>query len=224
MTTKLATRKPVITELGEIVEMTPADEINYEFAQVQVGVQSVMDHAFRLGWLLRKQKEDLKLHCYADRVEFTVSPMAPARQRENAEADADAQTWSSWVKENCNFSLRTAQRYMRLSEHATRVSHLEPNTSMRSALRMLTEPKEPKPKQARSAKKAEPAGEIAFSWVKEPFVLDMLRARSYVKRGIYTLTHADKDFALADYLLRRMRKYLLNLVEEINLKLGDHDE
>jgi hypothetical protein len=46
-----------------------------------------------------------------------------------------------WVANNCDFRIRMAQNYMRLSENAQRVAHLEGVTSLREVLKYLEEPK-----------------------------------------------------------------------------------
>ena len=51
-----------------------------------------------------------------------------------------------WIEWNLTFGRRQATRYMMVAEaNGTRVSHLEENTSLREALRLLSEPEEEKP-------------------------------------------------------------------------------
>jgi hypothetical protein len=49
-------------------------------------------------------------------------------------------TWLAWVREHCDFTERTAQRYMRLAANATRVSDLG---TVREALATLADPSAP---------------------------------------------------------------------------------
>lgn len=88
--------------------------INEEHAKCEVAARNALEHAFTVGELL---------------------------------ADAKAQVphgqWASWVKTNCDFSLRTAQGYMRIAARADelggktqRVAHLP----IRRALALLSSP------------------------------------------------------------------------------------
>lgn len=52
--------------------------------------------------------------------------------------------WGAWVAENCEFSERTARRYMRIAAYRTRVADMD---SVRAALESLAPKRKPTPEQ-----------------------------------------------------------------------------
>jgi flagellar biosynthesis GTPase FlhF len=103
---------------GEL-ELTPIEQINAEHHACEAAVHSALKHAVRCGALLEEQK-----------------------------ATVNHGGWLTWLEENFDGSVRTAQVYMRLARsreaveeaaNAQRSAHL----SIDGALRALDAPKEP---------------------------------------------------------------------------------
>ena len=75
-----------------------------------------------------------------------VHAMEAGRLLEQAKGQVEHGGWQAWVQENCAFSLRTAQAYMRVARNAgalegkaQRAAHL----SLREGLALLAEPQDP---------------------------------------------------------------------------------
>lgn len=105
-----------------------ADQINAEHEAAVSKAREALEHARRAGELLLKAKEKV-----------------------------DHGEWLAWVRENCRFSVRTAQVYMRIAENWPRLANAQASAhlSLEDALKLLAEPRaEPADDLIQKAKKA----------------------------------------------------------------------
>ena len=101
--------------------------------------------------------------------------------------------WVRWVSRNCNFTVRHAQRYMKLvsayEADATRVSHDVCGLSLRGALKRLTppQPRAVAAPRARSAAQHTTGLTISADWDAAPFAE---RRRAVSNIGLWPLLEA----------------------------------
>lgn len=138
-----------------------------------------------------------------------------ARQKEKTEWG----DWQNWVLENCKFRLTQSKRYMQIYAYFSnrrRGDDIDDVTSFKHALRIIAaEDKKSKPVIQEDTR------DLAFSWMKEENILAMMDGMKDVKTGVSMLLRADKDVGVAAYLLKLMRKSMVEMVRNINGVLGE---
>ncbi len=105
---------------NEIAIIPTADEINDQYSVAVGTTMRAVDQWIRLGAMLTKAKGGM-----------------------------DHGAWIPWVEENLRFGRIQAAKYMRLANEHSNV-HLEQATSVDEAMRLLSAPDEPDPKQKES--------------------------------------------------------------------------
>jgi len=141
-------------------------EINQEHELFQRSMQTGLEHAIRCGELLVEAK-----------------------------GWTDWGDWYKWIEDNCSFSRRHADNYMKLATNRKRVSDLQPDTSLREALKLLSTPKE-----KRIQVQPEPT-ETSFSWIRDDDIVAMDAAFEIIDNGITKLLGATVEKTVANYLL-----------------------
>lgn len=157
------------------------EEINREHELFQKSMQTGLEHAIRCGELLIEAKGWTE---WGD--------------------------WNNWIEANCKFNRKTAFNYMKVASNVQRVGQMPMNTSLREALKLLSEPKE------KRIIKPEPEKELAFSWTKDPEIIAMQDGVQAVKNGVAKLVNSSVDPITAGHLLEMTRSQLQNIIRDIN--------
>lgn len=94
------------------IDLAPADQLalNVQKELVKLPTQAVHNHLHRLGEQARTAREQLK------GVEI-VAPILCALELEHQKVNHGS-PWKDWVKQNCDFSHKTATKYAKVIKHA----------------------------------------------------------------------------------------------------------
>ena len=171
-----------ILQPGEIEIYDIVEEINREHELCIGSMRNVLEHAIRVGELLIEQKEKVP---YGE--------------------------WDLWVQMNCTFKRRQSYNYMRVAKSVQQGAQLKDITSLRKAVRFLTEPdQKPKPE-------IEPEQELAisFSWFNDERVTDVYDAMKKMSATITLLKTAKQDHGAAYQILQQWDNGLNKLIEKI---------
>ena len=171
-----------ILQPGEIEIYDIVEEINREHELCIGSMRNTLEHAIRVGELLNEQKEKVP-------------------QGE----------WYIWVRMNCSFAERQAQYYMRIARYANSTSLLENETSVMSAIRILTSP-DKKPK---ALPEQEQELAISFSWFNDERITDVYDAMKKMIATITLLKSAKQDPGAAYQILQQWDNGLNKLIEKI---------
>jgi hypothetical protein len=168
----------------DLTGITLVNDINTEHQLFEGSMRNGLEHAVRCGQLLIKQKATLS----------------------HGE-------WLPWIMLNCEFAINRADVYMRLaSAKLLSREQFKEVTSIRSALRLLNEPK---PKKA-----LPPPVEITFTWVKEPHYIAMEEGKKPILACVSIMQNTDRDPEVAKYLLEMLGRSLIKIASDISGKLG----
>lgn len=107
---KIAKKKANNTQLT--IDLAPADQLalNVQRELVKLPSQAVHNHLHRLGEQARIAREQLQ------GVEI-VAPILVALELEHQKVNHGS-PWKDWVKQNCDFSHKTATKYAKVLKHA----------------------------------------------------------------------------------------------------------